>query len=112
MKGIVERVRPENALNLYGMTDPSFPSGHAALAAAFFVALAYVFAPHINSWIKRETAIAFCVVAALAVGMSRIILNVHWASDVIAGWCLGVFLTTLSVLCVRYIGFLLLKGDK
>jgi membrane protein DedA with SNARE-associated domain len=49
MKGIVERVRPENALNLYGMTDPSFPSGHAALAAAFFVALAYIFAPHINS---------------------------------------------------------------
>ncbi len=112
IKGIVERARPENAVTLYGLVDPSFPSGHAALAAAFFVALAYILAPHISSWVKRELVIVFCVLAALGVGLSRIVLNVHWASDVIAGWCLGVFLATLSVLLVRYVGFLFLSEDK
>lgn len=107
MKELFMRVRPSDAL--VHLLDPSFPSGHASLAAAFFVALAYVFVPRIPSLIKRELFIVICVLCTIAIGLSRVILNVHWASDVIAGWALGMFLATGSVLLVRYVSGLLIK---
>jgi undecaprenyl-diphosphatase len=90
-------------------TDWSFPSGHAALAAAFFFAVAYLFAPKIKKWVVRESFIVFCILAIIAIGLSRLVLNVHWASDVIAGWSLGIFCATASILLVRYVGALLVK---
>ncbi|MDP3962475.1 MAG: bifunctional DedA family/phosphatase PAP2 family protein [bacterium] len=105
MKGIFLRTRPENAFQI--LHDASFPSGHAGMAAAFFVALAYVFTPQIRSWVKRELFIVACVIAIILIGLSRIVLSVHWPSDVLAGWSLGVFLATGSILLIRFLsGFL------
>jgi membrane-associated phospholipid phosphatase len=42
----------------------------------------------------------------ILIGLSRLILNVHWASDIIAGWSLGIFCATASILLVRYVGTL------
>jgi undecaprenyl-diphosphatase len=108
LKQFFMRARPENALQVI-LNDPSFPSGHAALAAAFFVIVAYLLAPKIRSWIKREIMIVFCVLAVIAVGLSRILLNVHWTSDVLAGWALGTFCATSSILLVRYLSMLFVK---
>jgi undecaprenyl-diphosphatase len=108
MKQFFMSARPENAL-ITMVNDPSFPSGHSSLAAAFFVILAYLLAPKIESWIKRETMIVLCVLATIAIGVSRLVLNVHWFSDVVAGWALGVFLATASILVVRYVSGLLIK---
>jgi undecaprenyl-diphosphatase len=102
LKEFFLRPRPENALEF--LTDPSFPSGHATMAAAFFFVVAYVFAPKIKHWVWREIFIVICMLATLAIGLSRIVLNVHWASDVIAGWSLGLFCATASVILVRYAG--------
>lgn len=110
MKQIFMRVRPRDALMV--LTDPSFPSGHASLAAAFFVALAYVLVPKIDSMVKRELFIVFCVLAVIAIGVSRVVLNVHWASDVIAGWALGTFLATASVLFIRYCAGIFIKKQE
>lgn len=107
MKEIFMRARPENALQL--LSDPSFPSGHAGLAAAFFVSLAYVFVPRIQSWVKREMLIVICVGAGILIGLSRIALGVHWFSDVLAGWSLGIFLATGVILLVRFLGGFLPK---
>ena len=101
MKEFFMRARPENALQV--IPDYSFPSGHSAVAAAFFMIVAYIAASKIKSWVWRETIIVLCVCATIAVGLSRVALNVHWASDVIAGWSLGIFLATASVLFVRYV---------
>ncbi len=106
LKEFFMRVRPSYGLIPVDPTDWSFPSGHAALAAAFFVVLAYLFAPKLKKWVTRELFIVACVIAILAIGLSRVILNVHWASDVIAGWSLGVFCATASILLVRYVGAL------
>jgi undecaprenyl-diphosphatase len=107
LKEFFMRTRPENALQY--LTDPSFPSGHAAIAAAFFLVLAYLLIPRIHSWIKRELFVVLCVVLAITVGLSRVVLNVHWSSDVIAGWSLGMFCATSSILFVRYVGGILHK---
>jgi undecaprenyl-diphosphatase len=109
LKEFFLRPRPENALEF--LTDPSFPSGHATMATAFFFALLYIFAPKIKNWIWRESFIVICMVATLAIGLSRIVLNVHWASDVIAGWSLGLFCATASIILVRYASELY-KGRK
>jgi undecaprenyl-diphosphatase len=118
MKEFFMRLRPDyptldilNHVNIIksATIDPSFPSGHAGMAAAFFVVLAYLFAPKIKSWVKRELFLVICVLAIIAIGLSRLVLNVHWASDVIAGWALGAFLASGSILLVRYIGGILIK---
>ncbi len=114
MKEFFDRARPENALQL--LTDPSFPSGHATMAATFFFVCAYLFSRKIKFWVWRESFIVICALATIAIGVSRIVLNVHWVSDVIAGWALGIFCATASILLVRYVGELfrgeIKKGKK
>ena len=105
LKEFFMRARPDNAL-ITMVNDPSFPSGHAGMAAAFFVIAAYLLIRHVHSLVWRELIIVGCVIATIAIGLSRIVLNVHWASDVIAGWSLGIFCATASILAVRYLGAL------
>ena len=100
LKDYFVRARPENAIEQ--ILSYSFPSGHAAMSAAFFVIIAYLCATTIRSLIKREIILVFCVIAIGIVGLARIALNVHWASDVIGGWALGIFMSTGSILFVRY----------
>ena len=109
MKEFFLRARPENALQL--LPDPSFPSGHATMAATFFFVCAYLFSRKIKYWVWRESFIVVCALATIAIGLSRIILNVHWVSDVIAGWALGIFCATASIILVRYVGELF-RGKK
>jgi membrane protein DedA with SNARE-associated domain len=109
MKNFFMRTRPENALRI--LTDYSFPSGHAALAAAFFIAVIYLFTPKIHSWIRRELFIVVSVLSIIAIGLSRLVLNVHWFSDIVAGWSLGIFCATATILIVRYISVLLLRKN-
>ena len=69
----------------------SFPSGHAALATAFFLTMYLFVRPHLHDDIQRIGLSAIAVVLALAVGTSRLVLGVHWFSDVVGGLLLGSF---------------------
>lgn len=108
MKELFMRARPDNAVYVLA-NNPSFPSAHAALAAALAVALAYLWAPQMKSWVTRELLIVLAAFIPLVVGFSRVVLNVHWASDVLAGWALGIFCATGSILLTRYISILVMK---
>ena len=90
LKAFFMRSRPTMDLLLLGVPD-SFPSGHATLAAAFCGACMYVFIPSTKQKTGRRVFAVVCVTVAVLVGLSRIVLNVHWVSDVVAGWSLGVF---------------------
>ena len=89
LKHLFLRERPDLAYRAVEAANPSFPSGHAMLSAVVFLtlgALAARFAPR-----KRVKALALgsAVLVSLLVGVSRIYLGVHWASDVLAGWSMG-----------------------
>lgn len=102
MKYFFMRVRPENALQIV-VNDPSFPSGHASIAAAFFGALIVVFWSRISSPFGKNLFVFLSVFAVVSIGLSRLILNVHWASDVIVGWLIGAVLVFVSVLFSGFI---------
>ena len=87
IKAILDRVRPD----FYEITEtlgPSFPSGHSGLAAAFYAAAALVLARK-RSPRTRSLLAAGAVAIAVAVACSRVLLGVHWMSDVIAGLAFG-----------------------
>jgi membrane-associated phospholipid phosphatase len=87
IKELADRVRPD--LNPIADTlGPSFPSGHSATAAAFYAAAALV----LGRGRPRRTRAMLAggaVGIAVAVAGSRVLLDVHWLSDVIAGVALG-----------------------
>jgi membrane-associated phospholipid phosphatase len=86
-KGILDRVRP--TFNPIAETlGPSFPSGHSGLAAAFYAAAALVLARR-RSPRTRALLAGAAVAIAVAVACSRVLLGVHWMSDVMAGLAFG-----------------------
>src|SRR6478609_6234552 len=87
IKALVDRARPE--LEAVAATlGPSFPSGHTSTAAASWAAFALVAG---RWWGPRAwPALAGAAVGiAVAVAVSRVLLDVHWLTDVLAGLCLG-----------------------
>ncbi len=100
LKKLVHVARP--LYPLVPTTDFSFPSGHATLAIIFFGLIAYFFKDSIRSVIWRRIYISICVLAALLVCLSRLYLNVHWLSDVLAGAALGVFWLTLFIVLFHF----------
>ena len=89
-KAIVGRARPPVSLHLIPESDASFPSGHATDSAAVCIAIALVLAVFVlRRPIARLLSVAAGAALAGAIGTSRLILGVHWPSDVIAGLALG-----------------------
>jgi undecaprenyl-diphosphatase len=80
-------------------SSTSFPSGHAVGVMASVLAFAVVLAPYVRADLRRVLGVAG-VMVVVAVGVGRVALNVHHASDVVAGWALGYlwFLACLPVL--------------
>ncbi len=109
MKEFFMRARPVAQLVEPVLLDPSFPSGHAAIAATIFIVFAYLIMQRIHSWILREIVFCICIVSVIIIGLSRLIINVHWVSDVVAGWALGALCASMSVLVVRYVSGILQK---
>jgi membrane-associated phospholipid phosphatase len=87
VKDIVGRVRP--TLNPAAATlGPSFPSGHSATAAAFYAAAALIIGRTLQRS-ARQFVIAGAIGIAVAVAASRVLLELHWLSDVVGGLALG-----------------------
>jgi undecaprenyl-diphosphatase len=89
LKALVGRLRPVVAHPIaYGNGD-SFPSGHALGSIVCYGALFLVFLPAVRgTWRRVFTAVIVTLIAAI--GISRLLLGVHYISDVLGGWTLGI----------------------
>ena len=87
IKGLLDRVRPE--FNPLAETlGPSFPSGHSAMAAGFWAAVALLMARRRPPRIRALLSGAAVGLAVTTAG-TRVLLGVHWLSDVVAGLAFG-----------------------
>lgn len=89
LKRVFGRERPELAYRAVEAVNASFPSGHAMLSAVVFLTLGVLTARFADRRRVRVLAMSAAVLLSLLVGASRVYLGVHWASDVLAGWCVG-----------------------
>jgi membrane-associated phospholipid phosphatase len=85
-KWAADRPRPETAF-VYAYST-SFPSGHAVGVTVAVLALLTVAMP-VARGPRRAWLIGLGVVVVIAIGVGRVVLNVHHPSDVLAGWALG-----------------------
>ena len=93
MKTGFDRARPDAAGHQVAVHSLAFPSGHSANAMAMWLAIALLaFAPR---W--RRPAVAAALLLAFVTGLCRLVLGVHWPSDVVGGWALGAAWTLLLV---------------
>lgn len=89
-KQVFGRPRPPVGLHLVIATEPAFPSGHATNSTAVYVTIALVVAGAVlRRWAARVAVVGLGLAIAVMVGLSRLTLGVHWPSDVVAGWALG-----------------------
>lgn len=93
------RTRPEGGLLLHMQTF-SFPSGHATTSAAVAVTLSYVMAR--EKMISWTWAIVIGATVPLVVGLTRLYLDVHWGTDVIGGWLVGLFVAAMCAALYEY----------
>lgn len=99
-KLVVQRARPVVDDPISHAPGYSFPSGHAANVAIIATAMVFLLWPLLSE-VGRRVLTTVAVVVVLAVGLDRVFLGVHFASDVVAGWILGVGTTFSS-----WLGFL------
>jgi undecaprenyl-diphosphatase len=83
------RQRPDLKAAVLGAMGYSFPSGHAMAATIILGALAYLVARSEGAWRDKSALFAGLGTLAVAIGVSRVYLGVHWASDVGAGFAAG-----------------------
>ncbi len=101
LKLLVGRERPEMLNPVAEAAGYSFPSGHADNAALACVVFLLVLLPFVRDRTGPRMALwAAVIVIPIITGLCRIGLGVHWTSDVVAGWLLGI--ATVAAMTVAY----------
>lgn len=88
LKGLFDRQRPSIPL-LFSAKGLSFPSGHALMSVTFYGLLAYIIFKSAANKPLKWILITLLILLIIIIGMSRVYLRVHYATDVIAGYCIG-----------------------
>ena len=90
----IARARPTLEPHLVVVKTSSFPSGHAASSMIFYLTLALALTAG-TRW--QRLAAALAITLSFLVGVSRVMLGVHWPSDVVGGWTFGMLWVLLTL---------------
>ncbi|MEO6538083.1 MAG: phosphatase PAP2 family protein [Ferruginibacter sp.] len=104
LKFVLQRERPLVPL-ISKAHGYSFPSGHTFSSVVFYGMLAYIAYKNVSNVFLRWVIIIALAMFTFMVGLSRVYLKLHYASDVIAGFSLGIIWLLLAK-------WLLLKTEK
>jgi undecaprenyl-diphosphatase len=96
LKAGLNRSRPEVVPHWDDVATASFPSGHAMMSAVVYLTLAVMLAQFLKGRRLKSYVIGVAAALTFLVGLSRLILGVHYPTDVLAGWTAGL---VWSLLC-------------
>lgn len=97
VKLAVNRPRPEVDHEIATAFGKSFPSGHAMSSTVVYGALLLVLLPAVRSRRHRHMVVGVAMALVLAIGSTRLMLGVHFVSDVVGGFTLGLAWLSASV---------------
>ena len=99
LKALFARARPDAFFHYYpNPSSYSFPSGHALVAACFFGGIAVLLTHRLESRVIQALVWLVALALILLVGVSRIYLGVHYPTDVLGGFAVGVIWVTAVAL--------------
>ena len=105
MKYYFLRGRPDVVPRLAVVTSPSFPSGHSVFAAVIYLTLGVLVARFSERRRTRVYLVFLALSLTFLVGISRVYLGVHYPTDVLAGWCVGLAWALGCWLMARYLQY-------
>ena len=89
IKNIIARDRP-TGINIIEENGYSFPSGHTAISTVVYGYLIYLIYNYVSNKKLKYALISILSIIILVVGLTRIYLGVHYTSDVLGGYLLGI----------------------
>ncbi|MCU6456091.1 phosphatase PAP2 family protein [Sphingomonas sp. A2-49] len=105
IKAEVGRPRPMVVSHLVDVQTASFPSGHAMDSAFVYGSIAIAIVAGAGDGRRWDLAVVAAMLLVFAIGASRIVLGVHWPTDVAAGWAIGLCWTaTVTQVFAQRIG--------
>jgi len=96
-----DRPRPTVVPQLMVETTASFPSGHAMMSSVIYLTLGTLVAQLCSRWRERVYVMTVAGVLTVLVGLTRLYLGVHFPTDVLAGWSVGLAWALASGLAAR-----------
>ena len=104
VKDLIQRPRPAATLVhvLAKLTDYSFPSGHTMFYTGFYGLIVFLAFTLLKPSLKRTLLLAFFGFLVLLIGVSRIYVGEHWASDVLGAYLLGTLTLVAIVQLYRW----------
>ena len=89
LKEAFQRARPDPFFGILPPHNYSLPSGHSLFSFCFFGFLGAIFIPQLKSRLQRLAAWTLVAIIIVLVGFSRVYLGVHYPTDVVGGWLVG-----------------------
>ena len=102
IKNVFSRARPTVVPHLRDAFSSSFPSGHSMESAIVYLTLAAVVMRIVKGRITKAYCFGLAILITFLVGVSRVFLGVHYPTDVVGGWIIGLFWASLCWLVAQH----------
>lgn len=103
IKWLFARPRPDFVSHLDRTFTSSFPSAHASFSMVAYLTIALFLTRFLPRASVRRFVLGFAGFLVMIIGVSRIYLGVHWPTDVLAGWLIGLFWAALCWLIAHHL---------
>ena len=101
LKKVIARPRPDVSLHLISQGGFSFPSGHGATSLIVYGLGICLIRKYVKNEILKNVLTVILSILIILIGFSRIYVGVHWPTDVLASWGLGIFIICMTLMVIE-----------